>query len=397
MDQLPVRDLRAGVNQTGIRDHNERLVLSLIQRHGALASAEVARRANLSPQTASTITRKLEADGLLLRGEPQRGKVGKPLVPMTLNPEGVQSIGVNIGRRSAELAAVDFTGRVLAQERLTYAYPTPAPVVDFLRRAIPAMIRGLRLGGGQRDRLAGLGVSAPFELWNWLASVNAPAEEMDRWRGFDLGGAVAGIAGLDVVVENDATSACTAEHVFGRGRQFSDYAYFFIGSFIGGGVVLNGTVYPGRGNAGAFGTLPVPDGSAGASQLIHNASIYTLERAVAEAGHDTATLWTFPQDWSGIEAELGPWIGHTARHLALAAVAVSSVIDFEAVLIDGAVPEEVRARIVEATRRALGEVDCQGIAAPRIEEGSIGRNARAVGSAALPILSKYLLSQPGYR
>ena len=57
MDQPRVHDPSTGVNQTGIRDHNERLVLSLIQRHGALASAEVARRASLSPQTASTITR----------------------------------------------------------------------------------------------------------------------------------------------------------------------------------------------------------------------------------------------------------------------------------------------------------------------------------------------------
>lgn len=396
MDQVIVQDPATGVNQTGLRDHNERLVLSLIQRHGALASAEVARRANLSPQTASTITRKLEADGLLTRGEPQRGKVGKPLVPMALNPDGVRSVGVNIGRRSAELAAIDFSGQILTQTKLTYPYPTPEPVMRFLGEAIPQLVEDLGRQG--RSRLAGIGVSAPFELWNWLQSVNAPAEEMNRWRGFDIGEAVAAIAGVDTVQENDATSACTAEHVFGRGREFADYAYFFIGSFIGGGVVLNGTVYPGRtGNAGAFGTLPVPDGSGGASQLIHNASIYTLERNLQEAGRDTAALWSFPQDWSGYEDFLAPWIERTAHHLALGAVAVCSVFDFEAVLIDGAFPAEVRSRIVAATREALASVDTQGIAPPRIEPAAVGRNARAVGAAALPILTKYFLSQSGFR
>jgi predicted NBD/HSP70 family sugar kinase len=396
MDRAIVRDLTAGVTQTGLRDHNERLVLSLIQRHGALASAEVARRANLSPQTASTITRKLEADGLLLRGAPLRGKVGKPSVPMALNPAGVTSIGVNIGRRSAELAAIDFSGRLLAQAKLAYRYPTPAPVTGFLARAIPAMIEGLGAAGA--GRLAGIGVSAPFELWNWLQSVNAPAREMDLWRGFDIRAAVARIAGLDLVLENDATSACTAEHVFGRGREFADYAYFFIGSFVGGGVVLNGTVYAGRtGNAGAFGTLPVPDGTGGASQLIHHASLYTLERALAEAGRDPGAMWSYPQDWTAIEDLVAPWVAGTARNLALGAVAVSSVIDFEAVVIDGAVPPAVRGRLVGAIRAALEAIDTQGIAPPRIEEGSIGRNARAVGAAALPILSKYLLSQPGFR
>lgn len=394
MDQPRVHDPSTGVNQTGIRDHNERLVLSLIQRHGALASAEVARRASLSPQTASTITRKLEADGLLLRGAPQRGKVGKPLVPMALNPAGVRSLGVNIGRRSVELVAIDFTGRVLAEDKAAYPYPTPGPVLDFLRRALPAMIA--RIGPGAA--LAGVGVSAPFELWNWLQSVNAPAAEMDLWRDFDIAGAVAGIAGRDVSFENDATAACTAEHVFGRGREFADYAYVFVGSFVGGGVVLNGSVYTGRtGNAGAIGPMPMPDGAGGTSQLLHHASIYTLERALKEGGRDPARLWGFPQDWSGFEDLLSPWLAHAARNLALSAVAMCSVIDFEAVLIDGAFPDQVRARLVEATRAAFLEIDRQGISPPRIESGSVGRNARAVGSAALPILSKYLLGQPGFR
>ena len=393
MDQNNVRDPATGVNQTGIRDHNERLVLSLIQRHGTLASAEVARRANLSPQTASTITRKLEADGLLLRGEPQRGRVGKPSVPMALNPDGVRSVGLNIGRRSAELVAIDFTGAILAEEKLAYPYPTPTPVMAFATAGLDRLRNVL----GPADRIAGLGVSAPFELWNWLQSVNAPAAEMERWRGYDIATTAAGHTGLDVVLENDATSACTAEHVFGRGREFSDYAYFFIGSFVGGGVVLNGTVYAGgTGNAGAFGSIPVPDGTGGASQLLQNASIYTLERAVTEAGRDPASLlWSFPQDWSGFEDILGPWISRTARHLALGAVAICAVIDFEAVLIDGAFPSDIRTRIVTATRDELARVDTRGIAPPRIEEGSIGRAARAVGSAALPILSKYLLT--GFR
>jgi predicted NBD/HSP70 family sugar kinase len=396
MDQPVVRDPASGVNQTGIRDHNERLVLSLIQRHGALASAEVARRAALSPQTASTITRKLEADGLLLRGAPQRGKVGKPLVPMALNPDGVRSVGVNIGRRSAELVAIDFCGRVLTQDKLTYPYPTPEPVIDFLARAIPAVAGGLGKAG--RTRLAGLGVSAPYAIWDWLALVNAPAAEMERWRDFDIARKVAAITGLDVMLENDATSACTAEHIFGRGREFADYAYFFVGSFIGGGVVLNGMVHSGRtGNAGAFGSIPVPDRRGGASQLLHNASIYTLERAMVESGRDPSDLWTFPQVWDGIEPVLAPWITRTSHHLALGAAAVAAVIDFEAVLIDGAFPEAVRRRLVDATRTALGKIDTRGIAPPRIEEGSIGRNARAVGAAALPILSKYLLGQAAAR
>ena len=87
MDVSVIRDPLGGANQSGMRDHNERLVLSLILRHVALPSAEIARRSNLSAQTVSIIIRALERDGLLLRGEPQRGKVGKPSIPMTLDPD----------------------------------------------------------------------------------------------------------------------------------------------------------------------------------------------------------------------------------------------------------------------------------------------------------------------
>ena len=56
-----------------MRAHNERLVLSLVRQHGALAKSDIARITGLSAQTVSVIMRALEQDGLLLRGEPVRG------------------------------------------------------------------------------------------------------------------------------------------------------------------------------------------------------------------------------------------------------------------------------------------------------------------------------------
>lgn len=393
---VTIRDPMGGVNQSGLRDHNERLVLSLIQRHGALPSAEAARRANLSAQTASIIIRGLEADGLLTRGASVKGKVGKPSVPMMLHPDGILSLGLNIGRKSVELVLIDILGTVRAQAKQAYAYPTPETVMTFLTGA-QAQIIGT-LTPALIQRLAGIGVAAPFELWNWLDAVNAPKEAMSEWRDFDLAVAVAGLTGLPVFQENDATAACLAEHLFGRGREFADYAYFFIGSFVGGGVVLNDAVYSGRtGNAGAFGTLPVRPDLPGQSQLLHQASIYLLERRLEAAGKDPRAVWDPDCDWQSFGPILDEWIGVTARALALGAVAVSSVIDFERVLIEGNCPPAVRARLVEATRAALAECDLRGITPPLVQEALVGRNARAIGAASLPISARYLLNQPVFR
>jgi hypothetical protein len=73
-------------------------------------------------------------------------------------------------------------------------------------------------------------------------------------------------------------------------------------------------------------------------------------------------------------------------------VSVASVIDFEAVLIDGGFPEPVRSRLVDATRAALPGVDSRGIRLPAIEAGLIGGNARAIGAACGPIFDRYLLN-----
>ncbi|HEX2146824.1 MAG TPA: MarR family transcriptional regulator, partial [Pseudorhizobium sp.] len=83
-----------GANQVRVRAYNERLVLSLVRLHGSLSKADITRYSGLSAQTVSVIMRSLEKDGLLLRGEPVRGKVGQPSVPMRLNPDAVYSFGV---------------------------------------------------------------------------------------------------------------------------------------------------------------------------------------------------------------------------------------------------------------------------------------------------------------
>src|SRR5215218_4725516 len=94
--------LARGTTQSGVRLYNERLVLSLIRLHGQLPKAEIAKLTGLSAQTVSVIVRQLEADGLLKRRTPQRGKVGQPLVPFELDANGAFSIGLKVGRRSGD-------------------------------------------------------------------------------------------------------------------------------------------------------------------------------------------------------------------------------------------------------------------------------------------------------
>lgn len=379
-----------GSNQTTVRAYNERVVLSLVRRFGSLAKADIARSTGLSAQTVSVIMRALEEDGLLLRGEPVRGRVGQPSVPMSLNPDGAFSFGLKIGRRSADLVLIDFLGNVRHRLRRTYRWPTPEPILSFVDEAMLEL--AAKLEPQERARIAGVGVAAPFELWNWAEEVGAPASEMDAWRGFDLQAEIAAVSAYPVFLQNDATSACGAELVFGAGTRHPDFVYFFIGSFIGGGIVLNSSLYAGRtGNAGALGSMPVPDEKGGTRQLIDAASIFVLEAMLKEQGIDPSPLWYAPEDWVDFGKPLTDWINLTSRALAHAIVTSASVIDFGAAIIDGGFPEWVKLRVVSATREAVNRFDLQGIELPEIIAGEVGSHARSIGGASLPLYSRYLL------
>jgi predicted NBD/HSP70 family sugar kinase len=380
--------LSRGTNQTGVRLYNERLVLSLVRRHGSLPKADIARRTGLSPQTISTIVNALEADGILLRLDPLRGKVGQPLVPYALNPSGAFFLGLKIGRRSSDIVLIDFIGTVLGRIHQPHPYPTPQIMLDLTRRGIDEL--ATNLSAAERQRIAGFGIASPFELWNWESQLGAPADVLAAWRQADMRGEIAAISPWPVYFHNDGTAACAAELVLGNGQHGDDFLYIFLGSFIGGGVVLNSHLFPGRtGYGGAIGPLPVPAPSGGFQQLLRSASIYVLADKLIASGKDPAMLWHDPSDWGDLGPTLDEWIATAAQSLAIAAVSAVSIIDFSTIVVDGAFPPSVRRSLVQAVRDGTLGFDLQGLAPFTIVEGTIGYGAREIGGACLPLLANF--------
>jgi predicted NBD/HSP70 family sugar kinase len=379
-----------GANQAGVRLYNERLLLSLVRRFGPLSKIEVARLTGLSVQSTSAIMNRLQADGLLKREAPLRGRVGQPTIPMSLDPEGAYSFGLKIGRRSCDLVLIDFRGAIRQRAHRTYAFPTPTMILDFVQDSLPSLSNSL--SAPQKGRIAGLGVAAPFQLWNWEAEIGAPPGAMNAWRHFDAESEIAGVCPYPTTLCNDATAACAAEFFFGRCWRYRDFLYLFVGEFVGGGLVLDGALRPGRtGNSGALGSMPIMAKSVGsaAPQLIACASIYQLERRLEAAGIDASTIWATPDSWAEIGPQLDGWIEEAASALAYAMVAAISVIDFEAIVIDGEMPAMVRERLTARTSQLFARLDRRGLSDVMIVSGGIGADARAIGGAALPLIKNF--------
>lgn len=379
-----------GTNQSGMRAQNERIVLSILRRQGPLAKTDIARLTGLSVQAVSVMMRKLEEDGLLERRAPLRGKVGQPLVPMALAAEGAFFVGLKIGRRSTDLMLIDFLGKSRAIERTTYPYPTPQAVMGFVKQSLPRI--SASLPPSLQPRITGIGIAMPFQLWNWASYVGAPPAEMDAWRNCDIQAEVAELSGLPTWIQNDATSACGAELVFGREDRPSDFLYVYIAHFIGGGLVLNGKLHKGpNGNAAAIGSMPVPGPGGTMRQLITVGSLSELENMLVARGLDAAQIWDRAEDWRVPEDIRRNWIEAAAKGIAHAILCAVATAELKAVMLDGWMPTEWRAELTQAIRTHMAGLDFAGLDAPLVIEGSVGHLARTLGAATIPLSQRYLV------
>ena len=381
-----------GSNHAGMRQFNERVVLQAIRLHGSLPKAEIARVTHLTPQTVQIIIARLEADDLVRKLEPVRGKVGQPSVPMALNPDGAFSIGIKIGRRSMDMLLVDFVGQV--RERLAFGYEFPEPEVLFaeiqarlerLAAALPARLR---------ERLHGVGIAAPLSLGGWHEVLGIAPEKAALWAEVDIRERVAAMTELPVGFVKDTAAACVAELVAGRGRSIRSFLYIFVDTFIGGGLVLDSHLRSGlHGNAGAIGSMPLGRARQGLpaprEQLLGVASLFNLEALYREAGLDTTAV-------ADTRALQPPWLPHTERWLADSASAVAltvnaaaCLLDLEGVIVDGSFHATLRDRLLAALVPALDRHSWEGVERPAVLAGTIGSDARAIGGALLPLYDNF--------
>ncbi|MFO1318578.1 MAG: ROK family protein [Burkholderiales bacterium] len=367
-----------------MRQFNERIVLQAIRLHGALPKADVARLTRLSTQTASVIINGLLEDGLVVKQDRVRGRIGQPSVPIALNPDGAFTLGIKVGRRSLDVLAMDFAGQVRVRESLDYEFPDPAVVLPGIEKRMRAVAKRL---GTNAHRLVGVGVAAPLWLGGWQGFLGAPPDAMSHWNEIDIHAHIQTLTDLPVEFAKDTTAACAAELVVGRGREYRNFLYLFIGTFIGGGLVLDGKLVPGpRGNAGAVASLPGrPTARGEPVQLVQEASGLLLEQMLAQRGFAAAAAHDERVLSKEMRAVTQGWLDRACPALAWTVATSAALLDLDAVVIDGSFDRSLLDAIRGGTEDALDRFSWEGITRPQLDLGSIGADARAMGGAILPL------------
>ena len=168
--------------------------------------------------------------------------------------------GVDLGGTKIQSVICDETGAVLGEERR--ATPTtggPDDVADSITDSIRVACAA---AGADVAALASVGVGSPGQI-DKAAGTVSQARNLPDWIGsYALGPELSRrLGGLPVSLGNDVQVAVLAEQVLGAGRDVDSFIGVFCGTGVGGGVVLDDSLWLGRGAAGEIGhTVVVADG-----------------------------------------------------------------------------------------------------------------------------------------
>ncbi|MFE1314903.1 ROK family protein [Streptomyces sp. NPDC058755] len=247
-----------GANLFAVRSHNTALVLDLLRAAGAegISRLELAERTGLTPQAVSKITARLREEGLAAEAGRRASTGGKPRTVLRLVPEAGHAVGVHLDRDELRAVLVDLDGAVVGERRGGVdlgagAEAVLGAVADAVTGLVGEVLGGADGGLPAVGSLLGVGVALPGPLDHARGVLHRVTGFPEEWDGFPLREALAGRLGVPVVVDKDTNAAALGLSVGGEDGSF---AYLHLGTGLGAGLVIGGSVHRGaRTGAGEFG------------------------------------------------------------------------------------------------------------------------------------------------
>lgn len=391
---------RTGTNLPKVGQYNRAVVLDQIQMSDGISRVEIAELTGLTPQTVSGIVRRLITEGIVREDGAAVSSGGKPRTMLRVNAGAGLAVGVHFDPTQLSCVVTDLLGKPLAKLQQPVR-PGASPA------AITAAVAGLvtevlATAGVARDRVLGLGLATPGPIDQTLGALVGPPQLMG-WTRVPLKDMLAEATGLPVTLDNDATAAAIGECWAGAGRGIADFAYFFFGAGVGGGLILDHQVYRGGSmNAAEFGHQSVlPDGpecycgNHGCLESLINPAALVADTRLRLGG----TTWADGRDIDYDSVRWAVSTGHpvavevveaAGAHLATAVVNVANILDIDLVVLGGHGLRHLETPFRDATARALGTRPlARNIRTVRVEVSPLGADAAVVGAAALVLHTTY--------
>ena len=224
------------------KEYNRKSLLRYL-RNENLSRAELSRRMGLSRAAISIIAEELLNEGMVAETAAVESRVGRTPVPLMLLPEAGYAIGVFLNRTDTLAGLVDICGTVLEQTKIPPEMLEGKDRMEILSGIIMDLIRR---SGVDRERIVGIGISAPGPLDGEKGIILNPPH-FEQWYRSPIGPELQKRTGYPVYLENDAS--CLARYNLGKpeARGSEDYLLLMVEKGVGSGVISRGHVLKGAG------------------------------------------------------------------------------------------------------------------------------------------------------
>lgn len=358
-------DEPSGGDLSRLRQLNALSVLRALRDEKPLTLTELAKRTGLSRASTEDVARELLARGWVTELAPTVGTVGRPARRYRFRADAGRVLGVDIGGHKILAMVTDLEGVVLGQTRVAVS-----PRIGRRERLAT-------LDDCVTATLAGAGVT-PDQIWSTgVASTGLVdgtgkvmlSDSVPEWTGVDLAAHFRRLVPGPVRVENDCKLAALAESWRGVARYAGNVVFLLAGLRTGAGLIIDGKLHRGFGNAaGEIGALPA------AGWLRAPQHLYDW----LGGGDDVEDVFLAARDGNRTAIRA---VRAYVRDIAVGASALVLTLDPELVVIGGGFSRSADV-LVEPLRR---ELDRWCLRTPEVRVSEFGAEGVALGAVRLAL------------
>ncbi len=310
--------------------------------------------------------------------------------------------GIDLGGTKIEAAVVDEAGEVQGNSR--HPTPTDGGPSAVAAEIVRAMKEACEDAGVAADQLGGAGLGSPGIVDPGSGEVSS-ARNLPDWEGsFPLGSTLSEALEIEVRVGNDVQVATDGEFHLGAGRPYQSLLGVFWGTGVGGGLILDGRPWLGRGGAGEIGHTVVkmdgaqcPCGRRGCLEAYAGrGAMEARARHRVEKGHKTDLFKLMEHRGrtrltSGIWARAlkhgdkmaGELIDEAVAALGAGIASAINLLDVEAVIIGGGLGVRFGEPYVKKIRHAMAPHLFNDQHPPDVHVAALGDLGGAIGASLL--------------
>ena len=241
-------------NQLMVRKANTATVLETLRNMAPISRADLSTNIGLNRSTISSIIQQLMDLHFVQETRLQEDRIGRPAMPLELNPHAGFAIGLEINVDYVTSIMFDFCGN--SHRKLHQATNGRMNQHEVLMIAIQMTSELCEFGRDRGYPLFGIGIGLPGLVDPYQGKL-VFAQNIG-WRNLEIGKIFFTQFNVPILVENEANCCALAEFRYGTAKELSDFIYLSSNAGVGAGILINGELFRGsEGFAGEIGHMVI--------------------------------------------------------------------------------------------------------------------------------------------